>query len=52
MENEKNKGCLCITPSAGDHKREVNFENKEQNGNEIEEKNPKTNHQNSEQSKI
>lgn len=51
-ENEKNKGCLCVTPSAGDHKREVNIENKEQSENENEEKNPKTNRQNSEQSKI
>lgn len=52
MGNEKNKGCLCITPSAGDHKTEVNIENNEQSEAKNEETNPKTNHQNSEQSKI
>lgn len=42
MENEKNKGCLCITPAAGDYKREVNIENIKQSEAEIEETNPKT----------
>lgn len=27
MENEKNKGCLCIIFVVGDNKREVNIEN-------------------------
>lgn len=42
MENEKNKGCLCITPAASDNKREVNIENNEQSKAENEETNPKT----------
>lgn len=42
MENEKNKGCLCITPAAGDYKREVTIENIKQSEAEIEETNPQT----------
>lgn len=52
MENEKNKGCLCITPSAGDSKREVNIENNEQSKAENEETIHKTINQNPPQSKI
>lgn len=52
MENEKNKGCLCITPAAGDNKREVNIENNKQSEAEIVETNPKTINPNPPQSKI
>lgn len=52
MENEKNKGCLCITPSAGDNEREVNIENNEESEAENEETIPKTINQNPPQGKI
>lgn len=42
MENEKNKGCLCITPAAGDNTTEVNIENYKQSEAEIVETIPKT----------
>lgn len=41
-ENEKNKGCLCITPTTGDHKGTINIENNEQSQADSEETYPKT----------
>lgn len=52
IENEKNKGFLCITPSAGDNEREVNIDNNEQSEAENEETIPKTINQNPPQGKI